>query len=80
MKFKTNKNQDKFSITDLTSTELDVLLAVVYTVDKRCFTMQEDSGVWLSNDDFILTLTDEQRKVLADIGKSINTLYNSNNE
>lgn len=42
--------------------------------------IQEDSGVWLSNDDFILTLTDEQRKTLANIGKVINTLYNSNNE
>lgn len=80
MKIKPNKNQDRFSIVNLTAIELDVLLAVAYTVDKRCFNMQEDSGIWFSNDDFILTMTDEQRKALADIGKIINTLYNSPNK
>lgn len=76
MKFKINKAQNRFSIAELTPIELDVILAVIYTADKRCFREQEESGEWYSGNDFILSLTDEQRTALANMGERIDKLYN----
>lgn len=77
MKLKFNETNKTCTISGLTSTEVDVLLAVADTANRRCFRIQEDSGEWYSNDDFILSLTDEQRKALAKIGEEIQQIYNS---
>jgi len=77
MKLKFNKTSKTCTISGLTPIEVDVMLAVVDTANRRCFREQEDSGEWYSNDDFILLLTDEQRKALAKIGEEIQQIYNS---
>jgi hypothetical protein len=77
MKLTINKKQNTFSIGSLTSTEADVILAIVDTANRRCFREQEESGEWYSNDDFVLRLTDEQRQALAKIGDEIQQMYNS---
>lgn len=77
MKLKINKSNKTCTISGLTSTEVDVILAIVDTVNRRCFREQEDSGEWYSNDDFILSLTDEQRRALAKIGDDIQQIYNN---
>ncbi len=64
-----------FSIHQLTETQVDVLLAVAYTADKRCFERQDEDGSWYSNDDFILSLTDQQRTALAKLGEAIELIY-----
>ena len=56
---------------------MDTILAIVDTANRRCFNVQEDSGEWYSNDDFILSLTDEQRKALAKVGEEIQRIYNT---
>jgi|JTFO01.1.fsa_nt_gb hypothetical protein len=77
MKLKFNKANKTCTISGLTPTEVDVLLAVADTANRRCFRIQEDSGEWYSNDDFILSLTNEQRGALAKIGEEIQQIYNS---
>jgi hypothetical protein len=77
MKLKINQTDKTCTISGLTPTEVDVILAIVDTADRRCFRKQEDSGEWHSNDDFILSLTDEQREALAKVGKEIQQIYNS---
>ncbi|MDF9831197.1 hypothetical protein [Parabacteroides sp. PF5-6] len=77
MKLKINKANTTCTISGLTPLEVDVMLAVVDTANRRCFREQENSGEWYSNDDFILLLTNEQRKALAKIGEEIQRIYNS---
>jgi len=77
MKLTIDKKQRTFSISGLTSIEVDVILAVADTANRRCFNVQEDSGEWYSNDDFILRLTDEQRKALTKVGEEIQRIYNT---
>ncbi len=77
MKLKLNQTDKTCTISGLTPTETDVILAIVDTANKRCFHTQEDSGEWYSNDDFILRLTDEQRQALAKVGEEIQQIYNS---
>ncbi|SHG20705.1 hypothetical protein [Dysgonomonas macrotermitis] len=77
MKLTIDKTNKTCTISGLTPTETDVILAIVDTADRRCFREQEDSGEWYSNDDFILRLTDEQRRALAKIGEEIQQIYNS---
>lgn len=77
MKLKINKTDKTCTISGLIPTEVDVILAIVDTANRRCFREQEDSGEWYSNDDFILSLTDEQRKALAKVGEEIQQIYNS---
>lgn len=77
MKLTIDKKQGTLSIGRLTPTEADVILAIVDTANRRCFREQEESGEWYSNDDFILLLTDEQRKALAKVGEEIQQMYNS---
>lgn len=64
-----------YSLHQLTQTEADVILAIVHTADKRCFEARDDDGNWYSNDDFVLSLTDEQRTALAKIGEEIELIY-----
>jgi hypothetical protein len=77
MKLTVDKKQGTFSISELTPIEVDVILAVAGTANRRCFNVQDDDGKWYSNDDFILSLTDEQRKALAKVGEEIQQVYNS---
>lgn len=77
MKLKLNRTKKICTISGLTPTEVDVILAIVDTANRRCFRIQEDSGEWYSNDDFILSLTDEQRQALAKVGEEIQQIYNS---
>jgi hypothetical protein len=77
MKLKINKTNKTCTISGLSSIEVDVMLAIVDIANRRCFRIQEDSGEWYSNDDFILSLTDEQRQALAKIGEEIQQIYNS---
>lgn len=74
MKMTINKS-GKVTLSGLTATETDVILAVVDTANRRCFHQPEPSGEWYSNDDFILSLTDEQRQALAKIGNEIRKIY-----
>lgn len=74
MKMTINKS-GKVTLSRLTATEIDVILAVVDTANRRCFHQPEPSGEWYSNDDFILSLTDEQRQALAKIGNEIRKIY-----
>lgn len=60
-----------YSLHQLTGTEIDILLTIVRTADKRCFNEQDDDGIWYSNDDFILALSDDQRAVLRKLGEEI---------
>jgi len=76
MELKLNRTNKNCTINGLTPTEVDVILAIVDTANRRCFHTQEDSGEWYSNDDFILSLTDEQRQALAKIGEEIQQIYN----
>jgi hypothetical protein len=76
MKLKLDKTKNTFLIRGLASIEVDVILAIVDTANRRCFHTQEDSGEWYSNDDFILRLTDEQRQALAKVGEEIQQIYN----
>ncbi len=77
MKLTVDKKHGICAMSGLTPTEVDVILAIVDTADRRCFRQQEESGEWYSNDDFILRLSDEQRGALAKIGKEIQQIYNS---
>jgi hypothetical protein len=77
MKLTRDKKQGTFAINGLTSTEVDVILAIADTANRRCFREQEENGEWYSNDDFILRLTDEQRQALAKTGEEIQQIYNS---
>ena len=77
MKLKVNKTNKTCTFSGLTSTEVDVILGIVDTANRRCFREQEDSGEWYSNDDFVLSLTDEQRQALSKIGEEIQQIYNS---
>ena len=72
MKLTAGKKQGTFVISDLTSTETDTILAIVDIANRRYFKEQEDSGEWYSNDDFILRLTNEQRKALTKVGEIYN--------
>ena len=77
MKLKVNKTNKTCTISGLTSTEVDVILGIVDTANRRCFREQEDSGEWYSNADFVLSRTDEQRQALSKIGEEIQQIYNS---
>ena len=77
MKLTVDKKQGTFSISGLTPIEVDVILAVTDTANKRCFNVQDDDEKWYSNDDFILSMTDEQRKALAKVGEEIQRIYNT---
>lgn len=70
MKLKINKNWT-VTISGLTATETDVILSVVNVADSRCFRLPEPDGIWYSGEDFVLSLTGEQRTALAKIGGEI---------
>jgi len=72
---KATKINNTFSVSELTEHELDVIFAVVYTANKRCFNVQDESGKWLSNDDFILSLDNTQREALKNLGETIENKY-----
>ncbi len=66
-----------YAINELTRTELDVILGIVETVDRRCFDSQDSSdGLWYSGDDFVLRLSDDERKALSTLGETIRMIYN----
>lgn len=71
------KHSEVFAINGLTETELNIMLAVVHTADRRCFEEQDEDGNWYSNDDFVLRLDDEQRTALRKLGEKIELIYNS---
>jgi hypothetical protein len=74
MKMTINKS-GSVTISELTTTETDVILAIADTANRRCFREPEPNGEWYSNDDFILRLTDEQRQALAKVGSEIRKIY-----
>ncbi len=71
---KINKNRS-VTLSGLTVTETDVILAIVDTADRRCFHEPELNGEWYSGNDFILRLTEEQRQALEKIGSEIRKIY-----
>lgn len=77
MELKSDNRKKTYAISGLTSIQLDVILAIVYTANRRCFPTQEDNGKWYSNNDFVLLLTDEQRQALAKVGNEITRIYNN---
>ncbi len=66
-----------YAINQLTGTELNVILGIVRTANIRCFGEQDDSGMWYSNDDFVLSLSDEERTALSKLGEAIEMIYNN---
>ncbi len=64
-----------YSINQLTGTEFNVILGIVRTADQRCFHEQNEDGTWYSNDDFVLSLSDEERAALAKLGEEIEMMY-----
>lgn len=64
-----------YTIGRLTETEVNVMLTIVRTADRRCFEEQDDDGAWYSNDDFILTLSDDERTALRNLGDAIELIY-----
>ena len=56
-----------FTLSGLSVQQLAVLFAVLRTADDRCFTTRSDNGCWYSNDDFVLSLDDRERRTLAGI-------------
>lgn len=66
-----------YAINQLTETELNVILGVVSTADRRCFDRQNSSdGFWYSGNDFVLRLSDDERKALSALGEAIELIYN----
>jgi hypothetical protein len=74
MKITITKNRTA-TISGLTETEFYVLTGIADVVDKRCFRERDDDGEWYSNDDFVLHLTDDQRRALAKIGGEIRKFW-----
>lgn len=62
-----------FTFSGLSVQQLAVLSAVLITVDHRCFTTRSDNGRWYSDNDFVLSLTDEERADLASIASRLET-------
>lgn len=62
-----------FTLRDLSAQQLAVLFAVLRTADGRCFTTRSDNGHWYSDNDFVLSLTDEERADLASIVSQLET-------
>lgn len=50
-----------------------MLFAVLRTADHRCFTARSDNGCWYSDNDFVLSLTDQERADLASIVSRLET-------
>ncbi len=65
-----------YAINQLTETELNVILGVVRTADRRCFYEQDNEGTWYSGDDFVLAISDDERKALSALGEAIEMIYN----
>lgn len=62
-----------FTLSDLSVQQLAVLFAVLRTADHRCFTARSDNGCWYSDNDFVLSLTDQERADLASIVSRLET-------
>lgn len=58
-----------FTLSEISQTQFDVLFQILNTANDRCFNEQEESGDWYSNDDFVVSLTDEERQALREICK-----------
>ena len=61
-----------FTLSGLSVQQLAVLFAVLRTADHRCFTARSD-GCWYSDNDFVLSLTDQERADLASIVSRLET-------
>ena len=70
MKVNIRKN-GKYTITDVSNVEMDVLSIIIFTADSRCFRELNDEGEYDSNDDFVCRLTKSERRALANIAKII---------
>ena len=64
-----------YSINQLTGTEFNVILGIVRAADQRCFSEKNEDGTWYSNDDFVLSLSNEERAALAKLGEEIEMMY-----
>lgn len=62
-----------FTLSGLFVQQLAVLFAVLRTADHRCFTARSDNGCWYSDNDFVLSLTDQERADLASIVSRLET-------
>ena len=68
------------SIQELTPDELDVIFGVVEAVDRQCLPVSqrdEASGLWITNENLVVTLSDSQRSALRNLGSRIRDIYNS---
>ncbi len=69
------KKKEVYSIGKLTRTGLDVILGILHTADSRCFSEQDENGNWYSGEDFVISLTDEERTALSKLGEEIEKMY-----
>ncbi len=67
MKINYCRSTNSFTLKGLTAQQLTVLYAVIKTADDRCFSEQDETGTWHSNDDFVLSLDDNERTALTEI-------------
>lgn len=67
MKINYCRSTNSFTLKGLTAQHLTVLYAVIKTADDRCFSEQDETGRWHSNDDFVLSLDDNERTALTEI-------------
>jgi hypothetical protein len=70
MKITVNQNRTA-TISGLTETEFYLITGIVDVADRRCFPERDEDGNWYSNEDFVLLLTDDQRRALSKIGERI---------
>jgi hypothetical protein len=66
-----------YSISQLSETECNVILAILRTADRRCFGERDSDGTWYSGDDFVLSLSDGERTALSKLGYEIEMMCNA---
>lgn len=74
MKITVNKNRTA-TIGGLTEAEFYVLTGIADIADRRCFRERNEDGNWYSNEDFVTSLTDDQRTALAKLGREIRKFW-----
>ncbi|GAB0481650.1 hypothetical protein KML24007_03960 [Alistipes indistinctus] len=60
-----------YTITGITKNQYNALRTILTTDDDRCFDEANEDGDYYSNDDFVCTLTKEEREALRQLCKSL---------
>ncbi len=60
-----------YTLTGISSTQFVAALRVLNTANDRCFNEPETTGEYHSNEDFVCTLTGEQREALTSLCRGL---------